>query len=270
VVLSASGSHTETATVTASSVIGGSIAFKDGNTTIGTVSVVNGSASMTTSSLSAGSHTLTAVYSGSDSLLTSTSPAVTHAVNVTPSGPPAIFSATATNTIAVSLSWTSVSGAASYDVFRSSNNSGFASIGTFSGLTATDTGRSPNTTYLYKVKVTGGVTFSPVDAATTIVFTDASITSGTTRALATHIVELRTAVNAMRTAAGLPASSFTDPSLVAGVSIKRVHITEMRTALDAARTTIGLTALSYTDTAVTAGSTIVKRAHITELRSGTQ
>jgi hypothetical protein len=82
-----------------------------------------------------------------------------------------------------------------------------------------------------------------------------------------HITQLRTAVNAVRAAAGLGAQSFTDPSLPA-VKIKATHVTQLRTALDAARTAIGLPAVSYTDSTITAGSTVLKTAHIADLRNG--
>ncbi len=53
-------------------------------------------------------------------------------------------------------------------------------------------------------------------------------------------------------------------------TIKRVHVTALRTALDAARSAIGLAAISYTDPTITAGVTVMKAAHLTELRAGTQ
>jgi hypothetical protein len=71
----------------------------------------------------------------------------------------------------------------------------------------------------------------------------------------------------MRAAAGLGAQSFTDASL-AGVPMKVIHITQLRTALDAARAAIGLPAMSYTNPTITGGSTAVKAAHITDLRNG--
>lgn len=112
--------------------------------------------------------------------------------------------------------------------------------------------------------------FTSVDAATTIVFTDATLSSAIT-AKAVHITQLRTAVNAKRIAAGLAAATFTDSTITAqSTTIKDEHITELRTALDAARAAIGLAALVYTDSTITPQSTPMKSAHVTELRSGTQ
>ncbi len=80
-----------------------------------------------------------------------------------------------------------------------------------------------------------------------------------------HILELRQAVDAMRAVAGLSGASWSDPSLVAGNTIKAVHITELRTFLDDAATRLGFSTSTYTDPGLTAGFAI-KRIHIEELR----
>ncbi|HEX8153166.1 MAG TPA: glycoside hydrolase family 44 protein [Thermoanaerobaculia bacterium] len=174
------------------------------------------------------------------------------------------LTATATGTAQVALSWNAVAGALSYDVYRSFNNAPFALLANTGGTTLNDNAVSANTTYLYQVRavLTGGSTaFSAIDPATTIVFTDSPLTIGTP-IKAAHFTQLRTAVNAMRAAAGLSAQSFTDPVLSSAVPIKTAHLTELRTALDAARATIGLPAAVYTN------GTTVKAAHVTELRNG--
>jgi len=184
---------------------------------------------------------------------------------------PSMFVATATSTSQVGVSWLPVSGATSYEVYRATSISGpYALAVTTSAVSATDGGRSANTTYLYKVRALGlggSSAFSPIDPATTVMFTDASLAGVVIKA--THITELRTAVNAMRAAAGLSSTTFTDGSLP-GVIIRSAHIAELRTSLDEARTTIGISALRYTDPALTAGVTTVRAAHILEPRGGTQ
>jgi hypothetical protein len=65
----------------ASGIPTGSITFRDGATTLGVVALVNGSASLSISTLTVGSHSLTAVYSGSTTFAASTSPTVTQIVN---------------------------------------------------------------------------------------------------------------------------------------------------------------------------------------------
>jgi hypothetical protein len=61
----------------------------------------------------------------------------------------------------------------------------------------------------------------------------------------------------------------TDASL-AGVIVKRVHVTELRSALDAARSILGLSGIAHTDSAIIAQSTAVKSVHIEQLRAATQ
>lgn len=76
---------------------------------------------------------------------------------------------------------------------------------------ASDTSLSPNTTYLYRVRSinsNGPSAFGAIDPATTIIFTDPSLIGLAIKTF--HITELRTAVNCMRAAAGLPAATFTD------------------------------------------------------------
>jgi len=119
------------------------------------------------------------------------------------------------------------------------------------------------------VRATDGSTVtlpSNSDLATTIVFTDDPVVATSTIIKAVHVTELRTAVNAIRAAAGLPPANFTD-TLSAGIFMKRIHITELRSNLDEARVALGLIAMQYTDPALAAG-TIIKAAHIRELRSG--
>jgi uncharacterized repeat protein (TIGR01451 family) len=61
----------------------GTVSFKDGSTTLGVVPLANGTATLSTSSLSVGQHAITAVYSGDGSLLGSTSPVLTQVVDLT-------------------------------------------------------------------------------------------------------------------------------------------------------------------------------------------
>lgn len=212
---------------------------------------------------------------------------ITQLANLTPSGsavtltlpaqsitllvvPPAavpqapILTATATSTAQVALSWPAVAGAVSYEVQRSFNNSAFAPLATTASTSTNDNSVTANTTYLYKVRAVGSGgpgAFSNVDAATTVVFTDAPLSVGVV-VKATHWAQLRTAVNAMRASAGLAAQSFTDPALSSAVKIKLVHLTELRTALDQARAAIGLPALTYS-----AGAG-VRAVQVNEVREG--
>ena len=181
--------------------------------------------------------------------------------------------AIATSTTNISLTWNAVTNAASYQVFRSSNNGGYAQVGTPSGAAFNDTVTNINpTTYLYRVQAVDASNNvgpqSNIGLATTIVFTDDPLTSGLTFIKATHIAQLRIAVDAVRSAAGLAAATYTYPA-TAGTVPHAFDITELRTALDAARNAIfGASGLVYTDSTITPGVTTMKTAHIQELRSG--
>jgi hypothetical protein len=185
---------------------------------------------------------------------------------------PTNFAATATSTSQVTISWTAVAGAASYEIQRSVNiNSGFTSLTTIVGTTFNDNALTANTTYLYKVRAISGATtsgFTSIDPATTILFTDNPLNAGVV-ARAVHITQLRTGVNAMRAAAGLSAQAFTDPALAANGRIKAVYCNELRSALDQARSAIGLVPpLVYVDQPIVAGVTTIKAVHVTGLRNG--
>ena len=100
------------------------------------------------------------------------------------------------------------------------------------------------------------------------VFTDPSLTAGTTPVRAVHIRELRTRINAVRVARGLGNFSFTDPTLkVRETTAKGVHVMELRMALDTAYADAGLTPPTYTDPSISLGATIIKAVHILELRA---
>jgi hypothetical protein len=178
---------------------------------------------------------------------------------------PTAVVATASSTSTATVTWSSVAGATGYEIHRSSASGPFTLRGTSASTTFNDSSLSANTTYLYKVRATAGVATSPlsaVDAATTTIFTDDPLFVGTP-IRNTHVTQLRTAVNAMRTAGGLAAAVFTG-----GTTIQALHITQLRTALDQARAAIGLSALNYTDPTITVGVTKVKAVHVSEVRAG--
>ncbi len=262
---------TFTATVTPSAATG-SVTFKDGDAVLGSVPLVSGSASHATSMLTAGAHSITALYGGSSQHQPSISPVLTQTVNPGTLAAPTMFSATAAGTSSVALSWAASSGATTYEVHRSTSVSGMYTLSVTTSDTSAMDGLplNANTTYLYKVRAvgsSGSSPFSTVDAATTTTFDDASLAGVVIKAV--HITQARTAVNAMRVAAALAPAMFTDASL-SGVVIKAAHITELRNALDAARSAIGLPPIVYVDPTITPGVTTAQAGHVLQVRSGTQ
>ncbi|WP_416797416.1 Ig-like domain repeat protein [Ciceribacter azotifigens] len=79
------GSVTFTATLTGGASPSGTVTFKDGATTIGTGTISGTTASLTTTALTAGAHSITAVYGGDTNNATATSAAVTVTVTATAS-----------------------------------------------------------------------------------------------------------------------------------------------------------------------------------------
>jgi uncharacterized repeat protein (TIGR01451 family) len=183
---------------------------------------------------------------------------------------PTSLTATAVSASQVNVTWDAVHSAANYQILRSVNNAPYVLVGTATSPSFADTGLVANTTFLYQVRaIDGSGTVGPsslTDLATTIVLTDDPLLAQATIVKAVHLAELRTAVNAVRAAAGLPAATFSDAA-AAGVVVKAVHVSELRSALDEARTALGLPSIPYTDAVLPSGATI-KAVHLQELRSG--
>jgi hypothetical protein len=81
--------------------------------------------------------------------------------------------------------------------------------------------------------------------------------------------ELRTAVNAVRSCAGLAGSAWTDSTL-SGVVVKAVHVQELRDGLNQALTAIGVSLPAYSNNPIVPAVTPIKSAHIQELRQAVQ
>ena len=107
---------------------------------------------------------------------------------------------------------------------------------------------------------------SQPDLATTIVFTDEPLAAGTI-VKALHFTELRTAIDAVRAAIGSGPATYTNAITMGGV-IKAIDVTEMRSFLDSARSALFVPGVQYTDPSLNAGTTIIRAAHLQELRNG--
>jgi hypothetical protein len=102
------------------------------------------------------------------------------------------------------------------------------------------------------------------DLATAVAFTDDPLVAGAT-IRAAHITQLRTAVNAVRTFAGLPPFAFTD-AVAPGMTVRALHMTELRAALVQARTAIGMP-MTFTAPSPSAGERM-RISHIEDIRAG--
>lgn len=172
------------------------------------------------------------------------------------------------NGSSVSVAWNAVSGAAGYEVFRSSNGSTWTVVGSATATTYLDVNPPAGTVYLYRVRGIDGTgapgSNSTSDFAAVFNFTDPNL-SPSMSIRAAHLTELRTAVSSLRTLAGLSAPTFTDPTLP-GSRIKKIHVEELRARLTEALTAFGLPSPSFTDPVLTTSSPM-RTAHVTELRN---
>jgi hypothetical protein len=186
------------------------------------------------------------------------------------SQPPTNLVATASSVANINLSWTGVSGATSYEIWRSVDNGAYSLRTTVNTTTFADSTVLANKTYLYKVRsvVTATVSGdSNVDFATTILFTFDNALAGKLYN-ASYLQEMRSAVNAVRVSSGLATLTFSSPG-TAGLMPKTTDISELRTGLTAAYNQLGLTPPSFGGTIV-AGSTIVTTSHWQEIRNATK
>ena len=180
---------------------------------------------------------------------------------------PAGLTATATSVSQIAVTWSAVSGATQYEVWRSSNGAAFAQLpNNPTSTSSTDSSVAAGTTYFYRVRAangSGGVSgFSNIDAATTIFFTDDPVVAQSTIVKLVHVTELRTAVNAFRSAAGLSALA-ADGTIAAGALVRAQHLTALRTGLDQARAALVMSMLTWTD----ASPSLIKAVHVNELRT---
>jgi hypothetical protein len=167
-----------------------------------------------------------------------------------------------------SLSWTGVGGVNKYRVVRTSGTNTFTTDVT-DATSYIDSSASPGM-YRYAVQaVTATATSaqSMGDYAYVGTFTDDSLVPGVTTAKAAHLQELRTYVDDLRLAIGMPAATY-QSAATAGLPIRGTDISELRYALDAARanSAFGLPAVVYSNDTTTGGLPI-RAVDITEIRN---
>lgn len=189
-------------------------------------------------------------------------------VTAPPPTAPTNFTATAISATQVQISWSYSGSFNSFEVERRSAGGSYEwellTTGTSSIRSA-----SPNSAYLFRVRTLKGAMaseWSNVDLASTAVF-GVDVTAGTPMA-ASHVTQLRTAVNAMRALwnSSLAPLTFTDPTLQGGAA-KAIHLVEIRNALNAARQGLGLSAWGYTTPPPAAGQ-VCAAADVNDLRGG--
>ena len=176
---------------------------------------------------------------------------------------PTGLQATATSTSQVSVTWNPSLGASQYELARMSNGGALQVIATAFVPWYTDSSVSTSTAYVYRVRAvaSGGTSaYGNADLATTVPFTDEPIVAGTTIIRQNHLMELRTAVNAVRATASAGPQSWTeDPT------VRAVHILELRSALTQALNMLTLPLPTYTNP-INVGD-IIRAVDFQELRN---
>lgn len=194
-------------------------------------------------------------------------------VTVHPSIAPSSLLASATSAAAVLVSWGSVSGAVTYEIDRSVQNASqnllWTAVAGVAATSWTDTNVGADTAYLYRVRAvdsSGNKTgYSNIDVATTVVFADEPLTAGVTLVKASHFVDVRRGVDALRACTGQATNSWSRP-ITTGELILLADMQELRDRLNEARARLALPAVGFSEALST--SVFIKKIHIDELRGG--
>ena len=117
------------------------------------------------------------------------------------------------------------------------------------------------TNYSYTVTV--------IDPARTVpVFTDNPLAARATPVKAVHVVELRQAIDTLRSGRGLTAYPWTDGTLTARTTaVRAAHVAELRAALDDVYRKAGKPVPVYTTRNLQPGATAIAAVDIAELRA---
>ena len=165
----------------------------------------------------------------------------------------------------IDVTW-NVVGGATYQIDRMDPGIAFRQIATSMVSSFTDSPVASNTAYMYRIRAVIGADVSAnsaSDLATTVIFADPALAGLTVQA--THLSQLRTAVDAVRLLAGTGSGGYTD-AMLPGIPIKAIHLTQLRTTLDTARNALGLSTGGYSDGGLV--GVPVKAQHFQELRDG--
>jgi FG-GAP-like repeat/Bacterial Ig-like domain (group 3)/FG-GAP repeat len=186
----------------------------------------------------------------------------------TMSTPPRVnVSATTLGGTQAYVSISPISGATHYDIYRSLDGAPLIHIFTTHSTTYNVGLPSETKVAVFAAAAkntdTGAITaVGPRDFASFVNFTDDPAVASTTNVKAIHITELQNAINALRVAAGLTATTFSSPNGV----ISAAQLTSLRTAITQARAAFGM-ATTLTDPTITPGVTPIRAVHLQELRN---
>lgn len=147
---------------------------------------------------------------------------------------PTNFTASATSTTSVSLTWDSVEGAAQYELSRRNADGTWTPLATTPSRSFIDSGLAAGSGYAYRLRAldsAGHASGHAQDLATTVALSTTTLAPGMVIRRA-HIIELRLAANALRAGAGLAPVQFSETTFfrAADLHALRVAISEARAA----------------------------------------
>jgi hypothetical protein len=178
---------------------------------------------------------------------------------------PTLLSATAIALSSVQLNWSFTGSATDFAVDRCAgacgNPASWIEIGVPTTPSFLDTNAASNTSYLYRVRARkGGTSSIPslYDVATTVIFGNDVVAGEIVDD--NHVVQLRTAVQALSGLAGSAPPSFTGSTLL-GNPVLAVQFSELRSAVTVARSTMGIGAPGFSSSSET-----IRALDINELR----
>jgi len=191
--------------------------------------------------------------------------------------PAPTITATGSGNGSVAVSWNAVPGVNGYDIFRKgAHTSAWNLVGSTGNTQFTDSALTPGKTYLYRVQAYdrqgNRSPDSNYELATSIDYTDPQLTTSTI-IRARHIIDVRTAVNAICTYAGagicpsLPFSgSSLDETQLQTQTIQASAFTGVQNQIVSLRAAIGASAATFRETP--AAGTTIKIIHMENLRAG--
>jgi YD repeat-containing protein len=207
------------------------------------------------------------ISNGCDSVFSDT---VTVTVHEPPTAPGALVATS--NGTSNTISWTASSSFFQLIGYEVQRQDGLVQDVYNGQLTATNgpSGVTPGTAYLYRVRARdeNGVAgpWSVYDLTTAIAFANDPLQAGVTPVNGSDVGQLRQAIDAVRTRAGL-SPAWTSHAAETGI-IYSGQIVEMRARFNEARGVLGLPLLTFTDPLLTPEQSPIRTVHIQELRNG--
>ena len=189
--------------------------------------------------------------------------------------PPTNVEAHVTSATTALVSWTAATGTAPgrYNVYRSAgpDYTAYSQVGNTTSTSYSDA-VSTGKAYLYKVRSADAAgnnesSDSNRDLATIIIYTNPTLTAGVSTVNAVDMIELRTAVDAVRTLYNIGAGAYGFATITAGTStVYAEDMQELRVNLNTPITGMGFAAPTYTNT-ISPGTSIIRALDFTEARN---